>query len=193
GNITDALGSALGADQLQGRADLNRFKDLVEQKGEASGWRGDVPRSWLFAVRGSDRAVTEREVWTIGHWTCPEELFLRPLRAQRIEMLVDVRSQPGSRRNPQFDREAMPAWLGRAGIAYRHVPELGGRRGRQDVDHSINAGWQQPAFKNYADYTLSQAYQQGIEQLAALATAHRVVIMCGEPMPWRCHRMLIAN
>ncbi len=132
-------------------------------------------------------------MWTIGHWTCPEELFLRPLRAQRIEMLVDVRSQPGSRRNPQFDREAMPAWLGRAGIAYRHVPELGGRRGRQDVDHSINAGWQQPAFKNYADYTLSQAYQQGIEQLAALATAHRVVIMCGEPMPWRCHRMLIAN
>ncbi len=134
-----------------------------------------------------------RELWTIGHWTCPEPTFIRPLRAQGIELLADVRSQPGSRRSPQFDREQMPDWLARAGIDYVHLPELGGRRGRQAVDEGINGGWRQPSFKNYADYSLGADYRHGIQQLTELATAHRVAIMCGEPMPWRCHRLLIAN
>jgi uncharacterized protein (DUF488 family) len=118
---------------------------------------------------------------------------MRPLHAQRIELLADVRAQPGSRRSPQFGHEQMPKWLAHAGIEYVHLPELGGRRGRQQVDPTINAGWRQPSFKNYADYSLGIDYQQGIHRLTELAAAHRMVIMCGEPMPWRCHRLLIAN
>lgn len=137
--------------------------------------------------------MTTREIWTIGHWTCPEPDFLRPLHAHGISLLADVRAQPGSRRSPQFGRDTMPRWLARAGIDYVHLSELGGRRRKQDVDPEINAGWRQPSFKNYADYTLGPEYRKGIAALAGLATDHRVVIMCAEPTPWRCHRLLIAN
>jgi uncharacterized protein (DUF488 family) len=134
-----------------------------------------------------------RELWTIGHWTCPKPAFLQPLHAQDITVLADVRSQPGSRRNPHFGREVMPRWLAPAGINYVHLPELGGRRRKQDVNPEINAGWRQPSFKNHADHTLSPEYRDGMERLAALAREHRATIMCGEPMPWRCHRLLITN
>jgi uncharacterized protein (DUF488 family) len=137
--------------------------------------------------------MTPREIWTVGHWTCPEAVFLQPLYVHDISLLADVRAQPGSRRNPQFGRDAMPRWLARAGIDYVHLPALGGRRPKQDVSPEINAGWRQPSFKNYADYTLGPEYRKGVERLAGLARDHRVAIMCGEPMPWRCHRLLIAN
>ncbi len=104
-----------------------------------------------------------------------------------------MRAQPGSRRNPHFGRDEMPRWLSDAGIAYVHLPDLGGRRPKQPVDPSVNAGWRQPSFKNYADYTLGPSYQEGIEHLVELAADRRAAIMCGEPMPWRCHRLLIAN
>lgn len=134
------------------------------------------------------------EVWTIGHWTCPESLFLETLGSARIELLVDVRSLPGSRRSPQFGRDAMPHWLGDAGIEYRHLPELGGRRPRQaGVDPDRNAGWEHQSFKNYADYTLTPEFEQGFARLCALAHEQRVALMCGEPMAWRCHRLLVAN
>lgn len=133
------------------------------------------------------------ELWTIGHWTCPKPAFLHPLLHQDIELLVDVRAQPGSRRSPQFDADEMPQWLDEAGIGYLHSPEMGGRRGRQDADPGINAGWRNASFKNYADYTLTPAYRTGLERLQELARERRTVIMCGEPMPWRCHRLLIAN
>lgn len=134
-----------------------------------------------------------RELWTIGHWTCPEPVFLKPLRAHDIAVLVDVRAQPGSRRNPQFGRDAMQSWLPKAGIDYVHLPELAGRRPRQGVDPSVNAGWRNESFHRYADYTLSEEYQTGITRLIDLAGHRRTVIMCGEPMPWRCHRLLISN
>jgi len=133
------------------------------------------------------------EIWTIGHWTCPVPAFLEPLDEHGMELLVDVRAQPGSRRSPQFSSDAMPGWLRDAGIDYVHLAELGGRRPRQDVDPAVNAGWQNASFKNYADYTLTDAYERGIERLTALARSRRAVVMCGEPMPWRCHRLLVAN
>ncbi|MFA1702697.1 DUF488 family protein [Mycobacterium intracellulare] len=133
------------------------------------------------------------EIWTIGHWTCPVPTFLEPLDQARINLLVDVRAQPGSRRNPQFGSAEMARWLGDAGIGYLHLPALGGRRGRQSVDPTINAGWQNASFKNYADYTLTDEYRRGLAELITLARSHRVAIMCGEPVPWRCHRQLIAN
>ena len=134
-----------------------------------------------------------REIWTIGHWTCPEPTFLGRLSDNGIRVLADVRAHPGSRTSPQFGRDLMPAWLARASVAYVHLEKLGGRRGKQDVDCRINSGWQNASFKNYADYTLLPSYHDGIDQLVELATERRVVIMCAEPMPWRCHRLLISN
>ena len=134
-----------------------------------------------------------REIWTIGHWTCPESTFIGLLDALRIDLLVDVRAHPGSRTSPQFARDSMPEWLGRAAIEYVHLDELGGRRRKQDVDADINRGWENASFKNYADYTLLPAYEEGIARAVELAIDRRVVVMCGEPMPWRCHRILIAN
>ena len=143
-------------------------------------------------IRPEDPASAE--IWTIGHWTCPEPDFLRPLQTHDIDLVADVRAQPGSRRNPQFNHDVMPGWLGDAGIAYQHLPLLAGRRPRQsDIDPVLNVGWRNRSFKNYADYTLTSDYERGIKHLTELAAERRVVILCGEPMPWRCHRLLIAN
>lgn len=133
------------------------------------------------------------EIWTIGHWTCPEETFTGLLEDQRIDVLADVRAHPGARRSPQFSRDAMREWLERAGIDYAYLDELGGRRRKQDVDPAVNAGWHNPSFRNYADYTLLPAYEHGITRLTSIAERGRVAVMCGEPVPWRCHRLLIAN
>ena len=134
------------------------------------------------------------ELWTIGHWTCPPAVVLDTLTSADIELLVDVRKMPGSRRSPQFDADKMPSWLDGAGIGYLHLTELGGRRPKQKgVDPTINAGWQNTSFKNYADYTLTSQFEAGLERLTDLAGDRHVAIMCGEPMPWRCHRLLIAN
>ncbi|WP_374209636.1 DUF488 family protein [Glycomyces sp. TRM65418] len=133
-------------------------------------------------------------VWTIGHWTCPPSVVLDTLESADIEVLVDVRKMPGSRRSPHFDADAMRSWLEAAGIDYLHLPELGGRRPKQkDVDPGRNAGWRNASFKNYADYTLTPEFEAGLARLTGMATDRHVVLMCGEPMPWRCHRLLIAN
>lgn len=134
------------------------------------------------------------DIWTIGHWTCPVPVFLAPLGDAHIDLIADVRAHPGSRRNPQFGSDAMAHWLPEHGVAYRHFASLGGRRRRQaDVDPDLNAAWQNASFKNYADYTQTDEYRCGIDELTELAATRRVAIMCGEPMPWRCHRLLIAN
>lgn len=133
------------------------------------------------------------EFWTVGHWTCPEETFVGQLRTAEVDMIADVRAHPGSRSSPQFGTDTMPAWLRRAGIGYEHVPELGGRRPRQDVDPGVNAGWRNTSFHNYADYALGEDYERGIARLVELAGTHRVAYLCAEPMPWRCHRLLISN
>lgn len=117
--------------------------------------------------------------------------LLSALVGAGIEVLADVRSMPGSRRSPQFDADAMPGWL--APVEYVRLPALAGRRPRQDVPRHHNAGWQNVSFRNYADYTLTSAYARGLTELEALARGRRVAIMCGEPMPWRCHRSLVAS
>lgn len=138
--------------------------------------------------------MTSRQLWTIGHWICPEDVFLDTLRGADIDLIVDVRSSPGSRRNPQFSRDVMGSWLADAGVGYQHLAELGGRRPKQaDVPPLLNAGWQNASFKNYADYALTPSFEHGLSSLIDLAQDHRVAVMCGEPMPWRCHRSLIAN
>lgn len=133
------------------------------------------------------------DIWTIGHWTRPESTFVSLLTDHQIGLLVDVRAHPGSRTSPQFGTDLMPDWLGRAGIEYVHLDELGGRRRKQRVDSAINAAWNNVSFKNYADYTLLPAYHAGIARLEKLAAHRCVAVMCAELMPWRCHRLLISN
>ena len=137
--------------------------------------------------------MDEQQIWTIGHWTCPESTFIHRLVEQDIDILVDVRAHPGSRASPQFGQDVMPVWLGRAAIDYVHFTDLGGRRRKQDVDQELNAGWNNASFKNYADYTLSDDYRAAIARLIDVANTQHVVFMCAEPMPWRCHRLLISN
>jgi uncharacterized protein (DUF488 family) len=134
------------------------------------------------------------EFWTIGHYTYPQSEFLNLLDNQKIDLLIDVRSFPGSRRSPQFNRENMQVWIPKGGIRYQNMLSLGGRRKAQHVaDENANAGWVNPSFKNYADYTSEKPWQDGADELGRLANQGRVCIMCSEPMPWRCHRSVIST
>ena len=130
-------------------------------------------------------------VWTIGHSTRTTETLVELLLAHGIETLVDVRSFPRSRRNPQFDRERLPAALEAAGIAYRHEPGLGGRR-RPRAD-SINTGWRNPGFRGYADHMQTADFAAHLDRLIEGAQRGRSTLMCAEAVPWRCHRSLIAD
>ena len=137
---------------------------------------------------------TVGEIWSIGHSTRSAEKFLALLHEHAIDSLVDVRSYPDSRRCPQFGRGTMSTWLADDAITYQHAVDLGGRRNRDyAVDPAINAAWHNASFRNYADYTLSDAYQAGIVRLAGMAQVSHVAFMCSEALPWRCHRSLIAN
>lgn len=128
---------------------------------------------------------------TIGHSTHPIEEFVRMLEAHGIRQLVDVRTIPRSRHNPQFNREILPRSLEAAGIGYRHMPGLGGlRHARPD---SINTGWRNASFRGYADYMQTPEFRDNLTQLTQLASEAPTAIMCAEAVPWRCHRSLIAD
>ena len=130
-------------------------------------------------------------VYTVGHSTRSFEELVALLRAHRVERLVDVRSIPRSRRNPQFNRETFAKALRNRRIGYRHMRDLGGlRRARAD---SINAGWRNASFRGYADYMQTESFAQALDRLAGLADGKSTAIMCAEALPWRCHRSLIAD
>ena len=113
------------------------------------------------------------------------------LRAHGVETLVDVRTVPRSRHNPQFNRDTLPASLQAAGIQYVHMPELGGlRRAQRD---SVNTGWRNLSFRGFADYMQTPAFAAALDKLMELARGTRVAVMCSEAVPWRCHRSLIAD
>jgi uncharacterized protein (DUF488 family) len=130
-------------------------------------------------------------VHTVGHSTHPIEEFIGILKAHGIGGLVDVRTIPRSRRNPQFDRESLRASLPAAGIDYRHLPGLGGlRHPRPD---STNTGWRNASFRGYADYMQTAEFRENLEHLQQIAADLPTAIMCAEAVPWRCHRSLIAD
>jgi uncharacterized protein (DUF488 family) len=113
------------------------------------------------------------------------------LKAHKVAHLVDVRTVPRSRRNPQFNRETLGDSLAPEGIAYTHEEALGGlRKTRRD---SINTGWRNASFRGYADYMQTDEFAAGMDELVALAEHERVAIMCAEAVPWRCHRSMIAD
>lgn len=132
-----------------------------------------------------------KTVWTIGHSTRTLDEFIGALRAYDIELLADVRSYPGSRRYPHFNKEALSESLQEEGIAYVHLPELGGRR--QARPDSRNTAWRSKQFRGYADYMETEDFRAGIERLLHLASQKRTAIMCAELLWWRCHRSLIAD
>jgi uncharacterized protein (DUF488 family) len=130
-------------------------------------------------------------VFTVGHSTRSAEELLALLEAHGIEHVVDVRTAPGSRRNPWFGRDALRESLARAGLRYTHLPELGGRR--RTSAQSINTGWQNLGFRGYADHMQTEEFERGVERLLELAASERVAILCAEAVPWRCHRQLVAD
>jgi uncharacterized protein (DUF488 family) len=130
-------------------------------------------------------------IFTIGHSTRPIAEFLGLLKAHGIQRVVDVRTIPRSRHNPQFNRGQLSPALHRVRIHYRHMPGLGGlRRARRD---SPNTGWRNASFRGYADYMQTPEFEESLEDCLALAKQERVVLMCAEAVPWRCHRSLIAD
>src|ERR1700686_3602565 len=130
-------------------------------------------------------------ILTIGHSTHPAEEFLAILKAHSIEQLVDVRTIPKSRHNPQFNRESLEHLLHGQGIAYVHMPGLGGmRHPRKD---SINTAWKNASFRGYADYMQTPQFEQSLRELMEIAAERHTAIMCAEAVPWRCHRSLIGD
>jgi uncharacterized protein (DUF488 family) len=130
-------------------------------------------------------------IWTIGHSTRPLEEFIEILRSFHIELLVDIRSLPGSRRYPHFNKEALQESLPQQAIHYIHVKELGGRR--KVKPGSLNTGWRLDAFRGYADYMETNEFKQAIGELERIALQKRTSIMCAEAVWWRCHRSLVSD
>ncbi len=130
-------------------------------------------------------------VYTIGHSTRPIEEFISLLKQHGITRLVDIRTVPGSRHNPQYGQQALEDYLGKNDIEYVYQKDLGGLR--QKAQPSINMGWHNQSFRNYADYMQTDEFKKGIEELIAQAREHMIAIMCAEAVPWRCHRSLVGD
>lgn len=131
-------------------------------------------------------------IYTIGHSTREGEELRRLLRRAGVELLVDVRRWPTSRRHPQFQREELEASLAEAGIGYRHAEALGGMRGDPDPG-SPNDGWRSEGFQAYADHLDSDDGREAMDRLESWASDRTVAVMCAEIVPWRCHRQIVAD
>ena len=131
-------------------------------------------------------------VWTIGHSTRTSREFVAALRAHEIELVVDVRRFPASRRLPRFNAVALRHTLESRGIAYHWIEALGGRRPTLR-DSLMNAGWRHPAFRGYADYAATPEFADGLFELLMIAEGLRTAVMCAEVLWWRCHRRIIAD
>jgi uncharacterized protein (DUF488 family) len=131
-------------------------------------------------------------IWTIGHSTRTIDTFISLLKANGISLLADVRSLPGSKRYPQFNKEALVDSLGKAAISYEHFPELGGRR--KAKPDSKNTAWRNESFRGYADYMETEEFNKDVKRLLDLAAdAGPTAIMCAEAVWWRCHRSLVSD
>jgi uncharacterized protein (DUF488 family) len=135
--------------------------------------------------------VHDPTVHTVGHSTRSPDELLALLGDAGVTLVADVRAFPSSRRHPQFNRGALAAWLATAGIGYRHLPGLGGRRA--PVPGSPNGGWTETAFQGYADHMASDEFRRALADLETLARECPTSIMCAEAVWWRCHRRLIAD
>ena len=132
--------------------------------------------------------------FTIGHSTRPIAAFVDLLSDAEVRLVVDVRTVPRSRTNPQYNHDVLPDSLSAFQIAYEHIAELGGLRGRnRDVPPTVNGFWENQSFHNYADYAFSDGFHSGLFRLRELGHAKPCAIMCSEALWWRCHRRIIAD
>jgi uncharacterized protein (DUF488 family) len=133
-------------------------------------------------------------IFTIGHSTRSIPEFVDLLRAGEVRLVVDIRSFPRSRTNPQYNVEALPRELEPFHIAHLRIPELGGLRGGSaGIPREVNGFWDNRSFHNYADYALTGAFRSGLAQLLEVSSAQRTAIMCAEAVWWRCHRRIVAD
>ena len=132
-----------------------------------------------------------KTIWTIGHSTRALDEFIAMLKSLQIESVADIRSFPGSRRYPHFNKEALEVSLPENKIKYTHLKALGGRR--KERPDSINTGWRVAAFRGYADYMETNAFKLAITELEAIASKERTAYMCSEAVWWRCHRSLVSD
>jgi uncharacterized protein (DUF488 family) len=132
--------------------------------------------------------------FTIGHSTRTIEEFVALLQEAGVETVVDIRTIPRSRTNPDYNKDALPANLKPYGLRYKHIAELGGRRGRfKDLDSGVNGFWRNQSFHNYADYALTEEFHEGLDKLIELGRKKTCAIMCSEAVWWRCHRRIVAD
>jgi uncharacterized protein (DUF488 family) len=136
----------------------------------------------------ADKKMT---IYTIGHSTRSFDVLVAILKAHEIDLLMDIRTIPHSRRNPQFNRDLIEKKLPGLGMAYQHFKELGGLR--HSLGDSINIGWKNANFRGYADYMQTSDFTQALERLIRLAIDRRIAVMCAEGNPYRCHRSLVAD
>ena len=130
-------------------------------------------------------------VLTIGHSTRSIDEFIRLLTAHGIQRVVDIRTIPRSRHNPQFNSDMLAGALRRVGIGYTHMPSLGGLR--HPRPNSLNTGWRNAGFRGYADYMQTATFRRSVDRCITLAEKAKIVLMCAEAVPWRCHRSLVAD
>ena len=135
--------------------------------------------------------MQQKKIWTIGHSTRPFEEFVAMLKSFQIELVADIRSFPGSRRYPHFNKEILENSLPLNGIEYVHLRDLGGRRKTNINSH--NTGWRVAAFRGYADYMETELFKKGIKELEGLGAKKTVAFMCSEAVWWRCHRSLVSD
>ena len=132
--------------------------------------------------------------FTIGHGTRSIEAFVHLLKLAEVALVVDIRTVPRSRANPQYNRDVLPDSLAAFGIAYTHLVELGGLRSRsKTVPASTNGFWVNQSFHNYADYAMSAEFRAALDRLVEMGRAQRLAVMCAESVWWRCHRRIVAD
>ena len=134
---------------------------------------------------------SNKSIWTIGHSTRSLEEFIALLDTHAIQILVDIRAYPGSRRYPHFNKESLALSLNSKSIQYHHLAGLGGRR--KPLPDSRNSAWRHPAFRGYADYMDSDEFKHQIHELETIAAMNRTVYMCSEAPWWKCHRALVSD
>jgi uncharacterized protein (DUF488 family) len=140
------------------------------------------------------RVAPARTLYTVGHSTRSRDELIELVRTWKITRLVDIRTVPRSRTNPQFDRDVLEAALPAAGITYVHLAALGGLRPKsKEVDEHVDAAWTVPSFRNYADYAQTAPFRAGLAELLEMASRETCVIMCAEAVWWRCHRRIVTD
>jgi uncharacterized protein (DUF488 family) len=138
--------------------------------------------------------MTVEPIYTVGHSTRPVDELIDLVRAHGVRTVVDIRSIPRSRHNPQYEQATLRARLAAAGLSYSHLPVLGGRRYARRGAPPVNAGWHNDAFRGFADYMATAAFAAGLDALLELAARDGpLALLCAEAVPWRCHRSLVAD